>query len=257
MSTSSTAAPPPAPAAGDGAEAVAAAYRPGYEVVAERLLAYIAGERLAPGDRLPTEKELAELLQASRTVVREAVKILSAVGRLSVQKGRGIYLAEPSAGLWIDSHFTPTDPEQIYSLFEFRGCIEGSAVRLAAGRATPSQLKALRDAVQRCHDAAAAGDNDGFAVADSLFHRSVAEAAGNEYLAATLGSIQRLHREINVTSLEGVPAGSLTTAARQHEEIADAIAASDEDRAATRMEEHLQVTLRQIQQKIRDRVFAT
>lgn len=233
-----------------------APYRPGYEVVAERLLAYIAAERLTPGDRLPTEKELAELLDASRTVVREAVKILSAVGRLSVQKGRGIFIAEPSAGLWLDSHFTPSDPEQIYSLFEFRGCIEGSTVRLAAERATPSQVKAIREAVERCHEAATAGDTDAFAVADVMFHRRVAEAAGNEYLASSLGSIQRLHRQITVISLSGAPAGSLSTAAHQHEEIAEAIATSDRERAATRMDEHLHVTLRQIQRKIRERIFA-
>lgn len=236
--------------------AVEVPYRPGYEVVAERLLAYIASERLKPGDRLPTEKALAEMLDASRTVVREAVKILSAVGRLSVQKGRGIYIADPSAGLWLHSHFTPSDPEQIYSLFEFRGCIEGSAARLAAERATPAQVKAMRAAVQRCHDAAAAHDHDAFAEADVYFHRSVAEAAGNEYLASSLGSIQRLHRQITVISLSGAPAGSLSTAARQHEEIAEAIAASDRDRATTRMDEHLQVTLRQVQQKIRERIFA-
>lgn len=244
------------PASGDGRDLADVPYRPGYEVVAERVLAYIAAERLSPGDRLPTEKDLAELLHASRTVVREAVKILSAVGRLSVQKGRGIYVAEPSTGLWIDSHFTPTDPTQIYSLFEFRGCIEGSAVRLAADRATPAQVKAMREAVQQCHAAAAAGDAEAFSTADVVFHRRVAEAAGNEYLASSLGSIQRLHRQISMISLSGAPAGSLRAAAHQHQDIADAIAASDRDRAAVRMDEHLQITLRQIQQKIRERIFA-
>ena len=244
------------PASVDGAPEPDAPYRPGYEVVAERLLTYIAAERLAPGDRLPTEKDLAEVLHASRTVVREAVKILSAVGRISVQKGRGIYVADPSAGLWLDSHFTPTDPDKIYSLFEFRGCIEGAAVRLAAERATPAQVKAMREAVQRCHEAAAQGDTDAFGVADVMFHRAVVAAAGNEYLAASLSSIQRLHRQITAISLSGAPAGSLSAAAHQHEEIADAIAASDRARAATRMEEHLDVTLRQVQQKIRERIFA-
>jgi DNA-binding FadR family transcriptional regulator len=225
-------------------------------VVAERLLAYITAEHLVPGDRLPTEKGLAERLQVSKTLVREAVKILSAVGRLTVQKGRGIYVGEPLPGLWLDSHFTPTDPEQIYSLFEFRGCIERSAARLAADRATPAQVKAIGEAVRRCHDAAASGDTDAFAEADVLFHRSLALAAGNEYLASSLDWIQRLHRQITVISLSGVAAGSLSVAAQQHEGIADAIASSDGDRASTGMDEHLQVTLSQVQQKIRERIFA-
>src|SRR5437899_1552918 len=59
----------------------ARAYRPGYELVAEQILQLIAESQLRPGDRLLTENELASRLGTSRTVVREAVKILSAIGR--------------------------------------------------------------------------------------------------------------------------------------------------------------------------------
>lgn len=62
-------------------------YRPGYEIVAERILEYIAEERLVAGDRLPTEIALAQTLNTSRAVVREAVKILSALGRVRAHKG--------------------------------------------------------------------------------------------------------------------------------------------------------------------------
>ncbi|PNG94059.1 hypothetical protein SMF913_10084 [Streptomyces malaysiensis] len=64
-------------------------YRPGYELVAEQILELITELRLEPGERMPTEKDLASRLGTSRTVVREAVKILSAIGRVSAQKGRG------------------------------------------------------------------------------------------------------------------------------------------------------------------------
>ncbi|MGW8881875.1 FadR/GntR family transcriptional regulator, partial [Streptomyces mirabilis] len=81
-------APAPQPP-GDGA-----GYRPGYEVAAERILEYLVLAGLGPGARLPTEQDLADRVGMSRTVVREAVKILSALGRLSVHKGRGIYVAQ-------------------------------------------------------------------------------------------------------------------------------------------------------------------
>ena len=61
-------------------------YRPGYELVAEQILELIARSRLQPGDRMPTENEIAAQLGTSRTVVREAIKILSALGRVSAQK---------------------------------------------------------------------------------------------------------------------------------------------------------------------------
>ena len=59
-----------------------APYRPGYEVVAEQILHLIAELDLRPGDRMPTEVELAARMGTSRTVVREAGEILSAIGRV-------------------------------------------------------------------------------------------------------------------------------------------------------------------------------
>ena len=118
-------------------------YRPGDEIAAERILEYIAAERLRPGDRLPTEKDLADAVQMTRTVVREAVKILSALGRISVQKGRGIYVAEPGTALWRESNsqFLPTDLHQVDEMFEFRRFTEITTARLAAQRATPTQVR--------------------------------------------------------------------------------------------------------------------
>ena len=69
-------------------------YRPGYEIVAERILEFIAESRLVPGDRMPTENDLAQQLDTSRAVVREAVKILSALGRVRAHKGRGLFVAD-------------------------------------------------------------------------------------------------------------------------------------------------------------------
>jgi len=70
------------------------AYRPRYEVAAGQILKLVSELALRPGDRLPTEKDLATRLGTSRTVVRDAVKILSASGRVSAQKGRGRYVAD-------------------------------------------------------------------------------------------------------------------------------------------------------------------
>src|SRR6201996_9734362 len=83
---------------GDAAER----YRPGYELVAERLLEYIAEENLRPGDRLPTEQGLADILGTTRNVTREAVKVLAAIGRLSVRRTAGIFAASGGALLGED-----------------------------------------------------------------------------------------------------------------------------------------------------------
>ncbi|MER6945919.1 FCD domain-containing protein [Nonomuraea sp. NPDC000554] len=232
-------------------------YRPGYEIAAERILEYIVREELQPGARLPTEKDLADAIQMSRTVVREAVKILSALKRLSVQKGRGIYVAEPEGALWRESfaQFLPADLGQVDQMFEFRRHIEAATSRLAAQRAVPAQVKALREAAQLSAEAAARNDIEGFTQADELFHGQVGAAASNMFLSATVGSVQRLQRQVSIIGLAGVAGGSLVVAAEQHLAIAQAIASGDEEQAVALMAEHIDMTMRQFQQEIRHRLF--
>ena len=78
------------------AAAPAASYRPGYELVAEQILELIAELRLAPGDRMPTENELASRLGTSRTVVREAVSRLKSEGLVETRRGSGAKSATPT-----------------------------------------------------------------------------------------------------------------------------------------------------------------
>src|SRR5689334_24811382 len=102
---------------------------------------------------MPTENELAGRLGTSRTVVREAVKILSAIGRVRAQKGRGLYVADDEGMLgtarW-GGFFMPTDLDHVYMLFEFRRIQEMEASRLAATRATPAELRAVEAACETC-----------------------------------------------------------------------------------------------------------
>src|ERR1700730_12079668 len=83
-----------APAAGDAGDAMPRVYRPGYELVAEQILQLISELDLHPGDRMPTEKDLASRLGTSRTAGSAAVKVVSATCRVSAQKGRGLYVAD-------------------------------------------------------------------------------------------------------------------------------------------------------------------
>lgn len=159
--------------AADGATRSAGSYRPGYELVAERILQLIAESGLRPGDRMPTEKDLAERLDASRSVVREAVKILSAIGRVRAHKGRGLYVADDVGMLgssrW-GGFFLPTDLDHVYMLFEFRRIQETAASRLAAAHATPAQLRAIETAVETCRQGYVTGQAALFDRGDDDFH---------------------------------------------------------------------------------------
>ena len=136
-----------APADGDTGNGASGAYRPRYETVAEQILQLISDLALRPGDRMPTEKQLATRLATSRTVVRDAVKILSATGQVSVQKGRGLYVADGESMLgakrW-GGFFVPTNLDHIFMLFEFRRVQEAQASRLWVASPSKSQVSAIR-----------------------------------------------------------------------------------------------------------------
>jgi len=119
-------------------------------LVAERLLQYIAEENLRQGDRLPTEQGLAEILGTTRNVVREAVKVLAAMGRLSVQAGRRDLRRLGRRGAREDelAHFQPTDMEHVLMLLDYRRLIESENARRAASIANPVEVRAIRQSAE-------------------------------------------------------------------------------------------------------------
>ncbi|MFF3871753.1 FadR/GntR family transcriptional regulator [Streptomyces sp. NPDC001978] len=233
-------------------------YRPGYEVAAERLLEYIVERRLKPGDRLPTERGLAEILGVGRTVTREAVKVLAAVGRVSVRRGAGIFVAAPQA-LSAESevaYYRPTDLEQVRMLFDYRRLIEAETSRRAAEFATPSQVRAIRAAAQETLEKATDPDPRVFARCDRAFHDAVAAAAGNVFLEAGVAQLRDFAQQSDLLLFGAELPGSLETAAHQHLAIAGAIADGEPGIAAKAMVEHIDTTQDQFECKIRERLLS-
>jgi len=126
---------------------------------------------------MPTAKELASRLGTSRTVVRDAVKILSATGRVSARKGRGLYVADGETMLgarrW-GGFFLPTNLDHIFMLFEFRRVQEMQASRLAAKRASPSELRVIETAAATGRHGLTSGNSSEFEQGDDDFHIGVA-----------------------------------------------------------------------------------
>ena len=232
-------------------------YRPGYEVVAEQILRLITDLALAPGDRLPTENELAARLGASRTVVREAVKILSATGRVSAQKGRGLYVADGEGLLGatqFGGFFKPTDLDHIFMLFEFRRIQEVAASRLAATQASPSELRVIEAAVQTCRHGHQTDDKEQFEAGDDAFHLGVAAASHNFFLLSAVREARRLQRQATVIGVRGV-GGHAAEAVEEHEAIYRAIRDGRPEAAADATVVHLDNTLKDYRQEIQRRVF--
>jgi DNA-binding FadR family transcriptional regulator len=226
--------------------------------VAEQILQLIAELNLHPGDRMPTENELGTRLGTSRTVVREAIKILSAIGRVRAQKGRGLYVADDEGMLgatrW-GGFFLPTDLDHVYMLFEFRRVQEATASRLAATRATPAELRAIEAAADMCREGHTTGRRELFDRGDDDFHTSVATASHNPFLVAAVREARRLQRQSSTIGLHGTVGGHAEEAVAEHEAIYRAIHDGDPDAAAAAATTHLDKTLDDYRREIQRRVF--
>ena len=162
-------------------------------------LAVLLGEQidsgaLRPGDRLPTEVQLATAHGVSRTVVREAVHQLKSRERVVSRQGSGVFVAVPPAHQPLA--FDPTvlgSVQAVVHVVELRRVIEAEMAGFAAERATRGQLATMRRALKAIDKAAAAGQ-DGVAE-DLAFHRAIGEATGNPQFTLLLGFLEQYLRE--------------------------------------------------------------
>jgi GntR family transcriptional regulator, transcriptional repressor for pyruvate dehydrogenase complex len=190
------------------------------EHITRALADEILSGRLQPGDRLPTEHYLSENFGVSRNVVREAIASLRAQGMIESRQGVGAFVAmrasDPAPRVSVN--LLQGDPT-IRNMFEVRAALESQAAALAAINMTPRHLKAIQDAVERMreHDAPTA-ETVG---ADLDFHRAVAAASGNDYLAMMIGTVLEPMRLLIAAAFSrpGPVFGKMPDAARQEHEV--------------------------------------
>ncbi len=223
-------------------------YRPGYEVAAEQILELIARNGWRTGDRLPTEQALAVELGISRSVTREGVKVLTALGRVSAHRGRGLYVGGsngPLGGSFLAGEgFMPGDPDQVEQLLKFRQIQEVAAARGAALVATPPDLRLLREALEKGQQSLDLDDQAGWDESDERFHLGIAAASGNAFLRAAIAHARDLQRQVIVLGLRGGTGGSLCDAQAEHQAIYQAISDGDPEGAGGAVDQHLGHTLR-------------
>jgi DNA-binding FadR family transcriptional regulator len=232
--------------------------RPGYELAAAKIAQFIRATNLQPGDRLPSERVLGIQLGVSRTVVREAVKMLATTGLVRARHGSGLYVGDRPhllASAAVDLSM-PVDPEHMLSLFEFRMTLEMQTARLAAERITPRELRALEAAVVAYQRSVDSSPDQRVSDPDSEFHRGIAEATHNLFFVNSVTGVFQLQAHAVQMLIASVP-GSLRVAAEQHAAIYEAIRMGQPDAAAAAMWEHVQTTRTSYQQEQRRRLWGT
>jgi GntR family transcriptional repressor for pyruvate dehydrogenase complex len=210
-------------------------------IVIEQLLGFVAAGQLAPGDKLPSERQLAETFGVSRPTIREAMRALNALGVVDIRHGGGVFVTGLSAADLLQplTFFLTLEDVTVEKLYAARRLIEGEIAALAALNAGEGDIawleQSLADQKDTLHDPGR------YRAVDTDFHRRLAEMADNPFLARAAQSMNILGLEFRKTASESqdVLAGSV----RDHKAIVAAIRAGDGPAARAAMERHMDFVL--------------
>lgn len=227
-------------------ESEAAALRrpkPRAQAVAEALREFVTRERLVPGDKLPSEIRLVEILGVSRSSVREGIQLLKSLGIVDVEHGKGMFLgSSPGRAIQqvIDWAYRPEDRKRLLrDLLDARMIFERAQARLAAERATDEEIATLRHAYGTA-TAPLELARLSLSATSALgldYHQYIARIAHNDILLIMVNAVWPLYTalvsELNRTRAE------VRRGFEPHAQISDAIARRDPDGAEQAMMAHL------------------
>ena len=207
-----------------------------YEDIVQQFMKKIEDGELKAGDKLPTERELVEQLGVSRTSIREALRAMELLGMIESKVSEGTFVKHSGIDrtlLGLTSSGT-IDEKRTLETYEVRTLLESFTVRLAAKNRTPEQLKAMRGAIEAMKNDIAGG-NRGHS-ADDLFHRIIAEAAGNSVL---IGILSLCAEMINSSIAVANAHVNVNDIISEHQSMYEAIERGDEKLAERLVRAHI------------------
>ncbi|MDX7950829.1 FadR/GntR family transcriptional regulator [Lichenihabitans sp. Uapishka_5] len=209
--------------------------------IVEAIRREIGEGRLKPGDRLPGEQMLADTFKVSRNVVREAIARLRSDGVVQSRQGIGAFVVRntPLPILRVEPD-AANNRAAFTHVFELRTMLEVRAASLAALRGTEAQHAAISEALMKMRGIEKWADKG--VDADLEFHRAVALATGNDYVARVVGFVSE-HMRDSILETRRRPNANLKDIVditiTEHEAIHDAIVARDAALARATMELHI------------------
>lgn len=211
-----------------------------HDTISLQLNKLIAEGKLAPGDRLPPKRELAERFKVSRNSVRDALRTLEARGLIETRQGDGTYVRDMKpANLYTNLvDVLVSRKESIRDVLQARSIIEPQVAYLAAQHGQAADLDRLERNVAR-HEAKAA-DHDPGVDEDAEFHQLIAEMSGNAFLISLIEFINK-HIESSRDMLLRYDESSTRLG---HRAILAALRAHDGDTARQAMAQHIAEVMR-------------
>jgi GntR family transcriptional regulator, sialic acid-inducible nan operon repressor len=222
--------------------------------IVRQLVALIEQGHFVPGSKLPTERQLMERLQVSRSAVREAMQALVAMRLVDIRPGRGAVLLP--LPVWLagssPSGAHGTLLETIHDLYDFRLVAEVGVAALVIERATPEDIERLDQTLARHEEASATGNLDSIGAADLSFHCALAAAAHSPtaltVISALVQQLLALDRELQklVSSADGRGIPAMVVGRPEHRTICACVRARDADGAGRAVRDHLWHAVRDI-----------
>ena len=208
-----------------------------YEDVARQIERLIL-KKLRPGDKLPSERELAEMLSVSRSSIRDAIRSLELMGMVEPRQGAGTIVCEMTTNSLANplANALKRKEEHISELLDFRKILEPALASRAATHASPDEISEMEEILKRQEEKLSEGEN---AIAeDSEFHYTIALASGNSVVLKVLDILMDLLRDTRERTLqvEGRPKKSLAG----HRWILAAIKRHDAEGAKSAMRRHIE-----------------
>ncbi|WP_343070830.1 FadR/GntR family transcriptional regulator [Bacillus sp. REN10] len=213
-----------------------------YQLIVDQIKDYFLTEQLKPGDKLPTERELASRFNVSRTSVREALRKLEMKGIIEIKQGSGSFIKTSEfqlLGEELSTTILQVENKLVYEMLELRRALEAECAFLAAQRATSEDLQPIRQAIEKMK--AADHDVDLGLEADLHFHLSIVRASRNSIFLQLLQTLsEHMQDTIRATRRQRLADPErLQDTIEEHKAIYVAIAAGEAERAKQLMEKHI------------------
>lgn len=223
------------------------------EHLTTQVMALVQSEKLQPGDKLPSVKEMADRFSVATPTMREALRLLEMAGNLDIRHGSGIYVRQPETRVMVTNPYArQLDTQTILNLLQARLLIEPPVAELAAVHATAKDLDGL-DALLADTSQYLSGQESADAVlgvANMRFHRGIADSAGNSILADVVFSLTEVHIKEQMAVLDLY--NNRVRDHEQHKLILGALMKRDVREARQLMFEHIDEVITVIKEKLRD-----
>ena len=206
--------------------------------IAERILQMIRENKLRPGEKLPSERDLAEIMGVGRPVLREALRGLSLMNIVEIRQGAGTYVTELETKKLVEhlDFVFSLDDSAMLDLFDARKIVESGIVELAARRITDAEIANLEDILEEA--VRVKEDPEAFLNADHEFHLWIVSIADNPILLRFMESIYQLG--LTSRTRTGGLEGMIPQSINDLHQILAALRARDPQAARNAMLQHLE-----------------